>query len=708
MRRLLLGLLTSCAIGCGGASSDSQGSAAPGSPTATPSTPPSTIAPTPTSSPLATPEPVARWRAFGPEAGRAWSIAVDGGDPDVIYAGTERGVYKSIDAGAQWAFSGYGMSVTAGTPDLVAALAAHRTRSGLLYAATRSGEAGVPGEPTGVWRSIDGGATWNAIDAGLRLDDGSARFVAVLDLDPTSGDTVYVGGQGLHRSLDGGATWTQLLDMRVTSVGVDPSDGSKIFVGGDRVALLSEDGGATWSDLGSPFDEYSWIGSNVTTAFAFAPSDRTVVYAGLGERGVARSLDAGRTWAKGGALGSTVDALAVDVADPSIVHAATTGGYWRSEDGGTSWENRRERNAPWSHALQIVTDPRRPDRLLMAFAVGGVLLSADGGRSTFARLREGFGPAQVRAVAVDPFAPEVVLTGTHHDGVFKSVDRGRSWTDVSAQIGWSSSGAIAFDNTARGTIHVSSFGNFLSTTYDGGGSWLDVPLSAAYPSSTDQLPAPPFGIAVDPSGSGTIIAAQGLPSISLDGGETFAPIIIPPPPGPNVFPEEWCGCFLAAAIDAGPPQTMYLHAGDQVIRSVDGGRSWLPELSCPRFGPRAFPPGFPTGVIAQTSVPGLVYATSSLGVLRSDDAGASWIALSEDVLGWVYSLALDPRDRDALYAGTRDRGVFRSGDRGATWEKVGDGLDDLPVVALTVEPITGSTIYAAIDRLGISVLDLPE
>jgi len=112
--------------------------------------------------------------------------------------------------------------------------------------------------------------------------------------------------------------------------------------------------------------------------------------------------------------------------------------------------------------------------------------------------------------------------------------------------------------------------------------------------------------------------------------------------------------------------------------------------------------------VAQPAIPGLLYATSADGVLRSDDAGVSWSTVGRGVVGWVYSLALDPRDPDALFAGTRDSGVFLSRDRGSTWDRVSEGLDGHPIVGLTLDPVNGNTAYAVVDGLGIAVLDRPN
>ena len=201
------------------------------------------------------------------------SVAVDLLSPNIVYAGTQNeGIFKSTDYGDTWAAAGSGPTgaITYLTPD--------PTKSGKLFASTAnafflSEDGGAtwsnvmnvpawtvtidPGTPStvyatartqGVFRSSDGGRTWQPINTGItNLTMGSSAPVII---DPTNPLTLYVGsdgGGGVFESLDGGDHWfavnSGIDDLRVQGLAMDPNDPTVLYACGPSGVYKTITGG---------------------------------------------------------------------------------------------------------------------------------------------------------------------------------------------------------------------------------------------------------------------------------------------------------------------------------------------------------------------------------------------------------------------------------------------------------------------------------
>jgi BNR/Asp-box repeat. len=117
------------------------------------------------------------------------AIEIDRAKPHIVYAGTTKGLFRTMDKGERWERIGQTL------PDpFISSLVLHPTNPSQLYI----------GGPGGVWSSSDGGRTWQAMNQGL-----ATLNIRALALAPTDSRTLYVGtnGSGLYRSTDAGATW---------------------------------------------------------------------------------------------------------------------------------------------------------------------------------------------------------------------------------------------------------------------------------------------------------------------------------------------------------------------------------------------------------------------------------------------------------------------------------------------------------------------
>ncbi len=118
------------------------------------------------------------------------AIEIDRMNPDVVYAGTTKGLFRTVNKGEQWERIGRSIS-----DPFISSLVIHPTEPSQLYA----------GGPAGVWKSVDSGKTWEAMNQGL-----TTLNIRALAMDPRNSQILYAGtnGSGLYRSTDAGATWT--------------------------------------------------------------------------------------------------------------------------------------------------------------------------------------------------------------------------------------------------------------------------------------------------------------------------------------------------------------------------------------------------------------------------------------------------------------------------------------------------------------------
>ncbi|HEY6320858.1 MAG TPA: hypothetical protein VJA16_04800, partial [Thermoanaerobaculia bacterium] len=270
------------------------------------------------------------WSSLGPDGGPVGAVAVDPSNPRVVYAGsTQGGVWKSLDGGATWSHASRGL-----TDDRMVALAIDPLHPSTLYAAAL----------TGVWKSVDAAATWQATPFPAQNLGFSA--VSSLLIDPARPGTVYAADYfEIYASNDGGDSWAYLhedADGFGIQLAADPVHGNLFAVVTRETTglglLASADGGASWSDITGDIPSLP-ADVEIIDALQLAvdPNPPGAAFFAFGYSGVApgthgtatfRSVDGGRTWTHAGPGGAPI---AVGPA-----HRIYAAGY-RSADGGATW-----------------------------------------------------------------------------------------------------------------------------------------------------------------------------------------------------------------------------------------------------------------------------------------------------------------------------------------------------------------------------------
>jgi uncharacterized repeat protein (TIGR01451 family) len=340
--------------------------------------------------------------ASGLTASTASSVTIDPGNSNTIYAGTNYGVFKSIDSGSSWVLTGGTPPVNA--PPAATVVAVDPTNSATIYV----------GASNGIYKSTDGGTVYTQKNTGF-----FSSSVLAVAINPTTPTTIYAGTQlNPWRSTNGGDTWTPITtgitggSVRVNDIVIDPSDPAIVYIATNHGLFKSTDGGTSWSALNQA--NFSFVEFRALTIDALNPQ---TLYAGsgVGAESMYKTIDGGANWTVsstgltytfgGLTLNPLVNSIAVDPVTTTTVYVATSGGaLYKSTDAGGHWSpsNTSFLN---SIALDVVIDRNNPATVYAATSIGGdafaVRLNPSGSAFEYLLNFGGDENDEARGVAVD-------------------------------------------------------------------------------------------------------------------------------------------------------------------------------------------------------------------------------------------------------------------------------------------------------------------
>jgi len=406
---------------------------------------------------------ILRWRNIGPyRGGRTRAICGVPSQLNVFYmAPVNGGVFKSTDYGRTW------QPIFDDQPTAsIGAIAVSISNPNVVYVGSGEGlhrpDLSVG---DGIYKSTDAGKTWT--HSGLR--DG--QQIAQLSLDPKNPDRIFVAvaghpygpneERGIYRSLDGGKTFEKVLyrdeNVGASDVQIDPSNPQIVYAAlwesregpwengvfnGDNGGIFkSIDGGKTWRQLtkGLP-------GNIVQANIAIAPSAPKTLFAAVRTRTIAklyRSDDAGESWSGTtddprpglGIGGGDLPVVQFDPKNPQIVYS-TSVVCWKSTDGGRTWDGWR--GAPGGDDYQNVwINPNNPDIIFLG-SDQGAIVTVNGGKSWSSWYNQP--TAQLYHVSADNAFPYRLYSGQQESGSVGIKSRGdqgeitfRDWQPVAAE-----------------------------------------------------------------------------------------------------------------------------------------------------------------------------------------------------------------------------------------------------------------------------------
>ncbi len=637
------------------------------------------------------------WRNIGPfRGGRTRAAAGVPGQPNVFYMGqVNGGVWKTDDFGQTW-----NPIFDAQPTQSIGAIAVAPSNPNILYVASGEGlrrpDLSVG---DGIYRSADAGATWTHL--GLR--DG--QQIPTLAIDPRNPDRLFAAvlghpyganaERGIFRSTDGGATWEKSLYVDADTGGWDvcfdpanpdvmyatlwesrlgPWDGGNSYKGVKGGIFKSTDGGQSWRKLtaGLPAD--------VSQAYlAVAPADARRLYATVGTaRGseIYRSDDAGENWhlattdpRPGLSIGGgDMPLIRVDPVNPDIVYTATVVA-WRSTDGAKTWSALK--GAPGGDDYQnFWINPQHPEIMLLVSDQGAVV-TVNGGRTWSSWYNQP--TAQLYHVAADNVFPYRVYSGQQESGSVGIASRGndgvitfRDWHPVGA----SEYGYVAPDPLdpnivyGAGRLEVSKF------HWDTGQLELVSPVPQASPKYRAVRTMPLLFSPVDPH---VLYYGTNILFKTTDGGHSWQ----------EISPD------LGRPHGSIPANLGSLSAKDAAAAEKQRGVIYALAPS-----PKSLP------VLWAGTDDGLVWLTT--------DGGKKWNDVTPPALTpWSKVTQIDASHFDpatAYVSVSRFRiddqapYIYRTRDSGKTWQLITAGLDQAPVNAVREDPVRPGLLFAATEK----------
>ena len=384
-----------------------------------------------------------KWREIGPlRAGRTRALAGVPSEPATFYLGAVNGgVWKTTDAGATW------RSVWDEQPSgSIGSIAVSESNPNIVYVASGEGlQRPDLSTGDGVYKSTDAGKTWIHLD-GLR-DGQQIGEIAIDPKDPSRVFAAVTGHpygpnkeRGLYRTLDGGKTWNQVLFTNdrtgASEVAIDPQHPNIVFagmwqrqeapwengafIGSEGGMYRSADGGETWTKLTG----HGLPDNILQVQITISPSDSRRVYAAVATTrpsvGIYRSDDEGVNWVHASVDdtrpearigGGDVPVPRVDPKDPDTVYVASVV-TWKSTDAGKTWTGLR--GAPGGDDYQnVFINPGNPKIIALA-SDQGVIISQNGGETWTQWFNQA--TAQMYHVTTDNAFPYRVCGGQQDSG----------------------------------------------------------------------------------------------------------------------------------------------------------------------------------------------------------------------------------------------------------------------------------------------------
>ena len=587
------------------------------------------------------------------------------------------------------------------TSGRIADIDIHPNDENIWYVAVGSG---------GVWKTTNAGTSWNPV-----FDDQSSYSIGSVTIDSNNPNTIWVGtgenvggrhvgyGDGVYKSTDGGNSWQNMgltNSEHISRVIVHPDNSDIIWVaaqgplwdsGGDRGLYKSTDGGESWDKV---LGDDEWVG---VTDIVMDPRNPDRLYAATWQRhrtaaaymgggpgsGIHKSTDGGDSWKEleSGLPDSNMGkiGLAISPQKPDIVYAAITldrrtGGVFKSEDRGASWEKMSSTVAGGTgphYYQELYASPHHFGTLYLMDVQTEV--STDHG-ATFEEMDTDSRHVDDHAIAFREDDPNYLLLGTD-GGIYESFDLGKSWHFIN-NMPITQFYKVAVDD-------AKPFYNVYGGTQDNG--------SQMGPSRTDNEDG--------------IRNADWQKTLFADGHDTATE-----PGNPNIFYAE---------TQQGGLHRIDRTTGDQVMIQPQAGKNEESE----RFNwdaPIEISPHSPTK---------LLFASQRVWI--SEDRGNSWTAISGDLTldqnrlelpimskqrSWdnpwdmyamsnyntITSLSESPQQEGLIYAGTDDGRIQVTENGGESWREIElsdiDGVPDKAFINdIKADRFDANTVYVAMD-----------
>ncbi len=595
------------------------------------------------------------------------AIAVAPSDPNVVYVASGEGlhrpdlsvgdgIYKSTDAGKTWTHLGLNDG------QQIPTLAIDPRDPNRVFAAVLGHPYGANAE-RGIFRSTDGGQTWQKV---LYKDENTGGCDVEIDpsnpdvvyatlweerMGPWEDGNQFSGPNGgIFKSTDGGTTWNQLtegLPKGVTQayVTISPTNPQRLYASvatGHATSICrSDDAGASWSKATDDARPATRIGGGDLAVPRVDPKNPDVLY--MASIVTWRSTDAGKTWTgiRGAPGGDDYQNLWINPNNPEIILLVSDQGAIVSVDRGETWSSWY--NQPTAQFYHVITDNRFPYWVYGAqqeSGSAGVASRGNDGEITFREFHP-VGVIEYGYVAPDPLHPEIVYGGgrtevSKFNWVTGQVQNVTPIPVRDVKYRGDRTQPLMFSPVDPHILYYAT--NFLFKTTDGGNTWTTIspdlsrPAPGIPPSVGDMAAKNPeigktrgviYALAPSFRAVNTLWAGtdDGQVWITRDGGKNWQ----------NVTPPELTAWSKVTQISAShfDEQTAFVSVSrfriddmkPYIYRTRDGGKTW-------QLITTGLPDNEPVDTVREDPVrKGLVFAGTEAAVWVSFDSGDQWQSL---------------------------------------------------------------------------------
>ena len=688
------------------------------------------------------------WRSIGPyRGGRAAAVTGVKGKPTLFYMGaTGGGVWRTKDGGNSWEniSDGYfGGSI--------GAIAVSENDQNVIYVG--GGEVTVRGNVSsgyGMWKSEDAGQTWKSIG----LPD--SRHIPRIRIHPTNPDLVYAAvlgdlykssnERGVYRSKDGGSTWEKILfanaDAGAVDLTFDPNNPRILYAttwrlrrtpyslesGGEGSAIWkSTDGGDNWTEItkndGLPKGIIGISGITVS------PLNSQRVWAIIESEngGVFRSDNGGKTWNKVNSERKLrqrawyYSRIYADTKDEDMVYVMNVQ-YHRSKDGGKTFETF---NAPHGDHHDLWIAPEDNQRMVIADD-GGAQVSYDGGENWSTYMNQP--TSQFYRVTTDNHFPYRIY-GAQQDNSTVRIAHRTSGGSID-ESDWEptaggESAHIAPNPVDPDIVYGGSYDGFLSRVDHKSDQmrlvdvWPDNPMGHGAEDMKYRFQWN-FPIFFSPHDPNKLYTTSNQVHVSMNEGQSWEiispdltrndPSTLGPSGGPITKDNtavEYYGTIFAAMESAQEKGVIWVGSDDGLVHiTKDGGANWenitpsnMPEwmmINSIDIDPHAKGSAYIAGTKYKTG-------DNKPYLFKTKDYGKTWTKITNGIPSDQFTrvVRVDPKRQGLLYSGT-EKGMFISFDDGASWSNF---QLDLPIVPITDLTIKNDNLIAATQGRSFWLID---
>ncbi len=631
------------------------------------------------------------------------AIRIDQQHPDTVWVGTGEpwtrnttsvgaGVYKTTNAGRSWRLMGLKNT------ERIARIAINPQNPDIVFVAAL-GHLWGPNEQRGLFRTTDGGKTWEKV---LYVDQNTGCSDVVID--PKNPQIVYAGmwqfrrypyffysggkGSGLYKSTDGGKTWTRLTnngkknglpsgELGRVALTISPvkDDVYAIIESKETALYKSSDQGKTWKKLctATQVQERPFYFANILAD----PIDSNILYKPGFQ--MYASLDGGKTFStifvNGGNIHPDVHAVYVNSRNNKIIYIGTDGGLFISTNGGDTW--RMVRTLPISQFYHVKLDNREPYYVYGGLQDNGSWYGPSDKQASITNCdwnSVGFGDGF--NCFPDPYNKDVIYWEYQEGNFYKAFKSTAEYKSIKPaqdkhtdelRFNWNT--PVVFSPTRN----VMYFGaQYLYKSYNNGNTWIRISPDLTTNDKSKQQQEKTGGLTLDNSGAENYCTIYTMNESPVD---------------TNVI---WVGTDdgnLQVTQDAGK----HWH---NVVRNVPGvpKNTWVSYVWPSRFDRNT----------AYVAFDGHQSNDMTPYVYKTTDLGKTWVKLTNGVQGYCHVIKEDYKKPDLLFLGT-ERGLFISMDQGKNWTHY-TGMPPVSVMDMAFSKKEDDLVLATHGR-GIYIID---